>query len=285
MAHVISVVNMKGGVAKTTTSVALAEVFSAEMRKKVLVIDVDPQINATLMLLKEDKWFELNEREHTLAQLFKDAIYFDDDAKKFDFAKTLQREVGDVTEAKTIDLLPSSLDLIDLQDNLPYVMSRGMYPFEILQREIRSKLDDYDVVIIDCPPNLGAITQNGLRLSNAYIIPTIPDHLSTYGIPQIFKRVRKFAKAISEEIKPLGIVITKFQINSTMHKNTLQLLQNDKRMPIKVYNTKVMQSNTISTAAAFDPHGRTLRQKYGSDLTQTFIELAEEIWSDLESKP
>jgi len=286
MVHVISTINMKGGVAKTTTSVALAEVFSAEMRKNVLVIDLDPQTNATIMLLKEDEWFKLNERGHTLAQLFKDYINFDDDVNKFDFDATLQKQVGDVTEARTIDLLPSSLDLIDMQENLPYASVGRLYavsPVDILRRAVKSKLDDYDVVIIDCPPNLGIVTKNGLRLSNAYIIPTIPDHLSTYGLPQILNHVGKFAKAISEEIKPLGIVITKYQSNSTMHNNTLRLLQNDKNMP-KVYNARVKQSNTVSAAAEFKSRGQTLRQKYGSDLTQTFIELAEEIWNDLKGE-
>ena len=125
MAHVISTINMKGGVAKTTTSVALAEVFSAEMRKKVLVIDLDPQTNATIMLLGEDKWLELNNQGYTLAQLFKDAM--NPDVKKFDLNATLQKRVGDVQEARTIDLLPSSLDLIDVQDQLAvfYMMRFG----------------------------------------------------------------------------------------------------------------------------------------------------------------
>ena len=56
----------------------------------------------------------------------------------------------------------------------------------------KAHLDDYDIVLVDCPPNLGIITLNGLRISHGYIIPTIPDILSTYGIPQIVKRVRDF---------------------------------------------------------------------------------------------
>jgi chromosome partitioning protein len=210
MTHVISTLNLKGGVAKTTISVALAEVFSAEMRKKVLMIDLDPQTNATVMLFGEDRWLELNKKGHTLAQLFKDAMNRDE--KKFDLNATLQKRVSDVQEARSIDLLPSSLDLIDVQDQLasaPLGKFYAVNPVELLWRAVKSKLDDYDIVIVDCPPNLGFVTLNGLRLSNAYIIPTIPDHLSTYGIPQIVTRVGRFAEAIGEEIEPLGIVITK----------------------------------------------------------------------------
>jgi chromosome partitioning protein len=285
MAHVISTINLKGGVAKTTTSVALAEVFSSEMRKKVLVID--PQTNATIMLLGEDKWLELNNQGHTLAQLFKDAM--NPDEKKFNLEAALQKRVGDVQEARSIDLLPSSLDLIDVQDQLASAPSGKFYavnPVELLWRAVKSKLDDYDIVIVDCPPNLGIVTLNGLRLSDAYIIPTIPDHLSTYGIPQIVTRVSEFAAAIGEDIEPLGIVITKYQANSTVHNTVLRQLQTDANFPA-VYSTKVKQTNTASAAAEFSLSKRTLRQKYGSDpsgLTSTYIDLAREIWSDLEGE-
>jgi len=283
MAHVISTINLKGGVAKTTTSVALAEVFSAQMRKKVLIIDLDPQTNATIMLLGEDKWLELNTKGHTLAQLFKDAM--NPDLKKFNLDATLQKRVGDVQEANSIDLLPSSLDLIDVQDQLASAPSGKFFavnPVEILWRAIKSKLDDYDIVIVDCPPNLGIVTLNGLRLSEAYIIPTIPDHLSTYGIPQIVTRIGDFALALGEEIEPLGIVITKYQVNSTVHKTVLRQLQTDTNVP-DVYETKVKLTNTASAAAEYSPSKRTLRQKYGSDLTSTYIALAKEIWNDLEN--
>src|SRR5262245_12761799 len=109
MCNVVSTINLKGGVGKTTTTVALAETFSAEFRKNVLVIDIDPQTNATVMLIGEKKWQELNNQDHTLAQLFKDAL--DPDSKKFDLSKTLQKRVSDVSAARSIDLLPSSLDL------------------------------------------------------------------------------------------------------------------------------------------------------------------------------
>ena len=173
-------------IGKTTTTVALADFFSGTMHKRVLVIDLDPQTNATVMLIGEDRWLALNRAEHTIARLFKDAL--EPEAKRFDFDATLQRRVSNVHEAGTVDLLPSSLDLIDVQDRLVSVPSGRFYavnPTELLWRVVKSRLDDYDVVIVDCPPNLGIITLNGLRISDGYIVPTIPDHLSTYGIPQI----------------------------------------------------------------------------------------------------
>ena len=96
--------------------------------------------------------------------------------------------------------MPSSLDLIDVQDKLASAPAGKFYaanPIDLLWRAVKGKLEDYDIVIVDCPPNLGIITLNGLRISEGYIIPTIPDHLSTYGIPQIITRIRDFSEAIS----------------------------------------------------------------------------------------
>ena len=261
MAHVFSTINLKGGVGKTTTTVAMAEFMSGVMQKKVLVIDLDPQTNATVMMIGEDKWREINEREHTLARLFKDAL--DPDHRRFDLDATLQRRVSNVREARTIDLLPSSLDLIGVQDRLATIPSGQFFsvnPIELLWRAVKSQLDEYDVVIVDCPPNLGIITLNGLRISNGYVIPTIPDVLSTYGIPQILTRVEQFAEEIAEEIEPLGIVVTKYQANSTVHRNMVDRLY--ARGVPHVFDTIIPQANQFSSAAEFGSR-MTLKQKWG----------------------
>ena len=281
MPDVFSTINLKGGVGKTTTTVALAEFMSGRLGKRVLVIDLDPQTNATVMLIGEHKWRELNEREWTLARLFKDAL--DPDDKRFDLDKTLQRAVSNVSEARTVDLLPSSLDLIDVQDRLATVPSGRFYavnPTELLWRAVKSRLDDYDVVIVDCPPNLGIITLNGLRISRGFIIPTIPDILSTYGIPQILKRVSQFSGEIAENIEPFGIIVTKYQANSTVHRNTIRRLR-AKGAP-KVFDSIVSQANQIAGAA--EHSGRmTLRQKWGyQGLADQFERLSREVVGTLE---
>ena len=282
MAHVISTINLKGGVGKTTTTVALAETLSAEMKKRVLVIDLDPQTNATTMLIGEDRWSALNAQECTLARLFKDALNPDPESKKFNLDDTLQKRVSDVRDTN-IDLLPSSLDLIDVQDQLATIPSGRFYsvnPIELLWRAVKAKLDDYDIVLVDCPPNLGIITLNGLRISHGYIIPTIPDHLSTYGIPQIVQRVGAFSEEIAEAIDPLGIVITKYQVQSTVHKNTLRGLRNSGR--VKVFKTIIKQANAIASAAE-STGKRTLKQKYGySGFADDYYALAGEVLSSLE---
>jgi chromosome partitioning protein len=285
MATIISTINLKGGVGKSTTTVALAEFLSGEFRKKVLVIDLDPQTNATVMLIGEKKWEKLNKDGHTLAQLFKDAIEEDEEERSFDLAKTIQKQVSNVGYVPSVDLLPSSLDLIDLQDKLGS-MSSGRFhsdvPTDILRRAVKPILDEYDYVLIDCPPNLGIITLNGLRISNGYIIPTIPDVLSTYGVPQIISRVKAFANRITEDIEPFGIVISKYREQSTVHVNTTKRLREDEDVP--VFNTIIRENDQIAGSAEYVDTS-TLRQKYGyrgqfdafRALTKEVIEVTSEV--------
>jgi len=258
-----------------------ADFMSGVMGKRVLVIDLDPQTNATVMMIGEDRWRELNEKEHTIARLFKDAL--DPDNKRFDFDATLQKGVSNVREAQNIDLLPSSLDLIDVQDQLASVPTGRFYavnPTELLLRAVKSHLDDYDIVIVDCPPNLGIITLNGLRISNGFVIPTIPDVLSTYGIPQILSRVKQFSNEIVESIEPLGIVVTKYQENSTVHRNTLDRLHTNGNP--RVFDTIIPQANQFAAAAEYG--GRvTLKQKWGyGGLADKFDALVREVSAALE---
>ncbi len=264
MAHVISFINLKGGVGKTTTAVAVAELLAGEFGKRVLLVDLDPQTNATVMLIGDEQWGDLNDKGHTLARLFADALEEDETKRSFDLSSTLQRKVSPVWEVKKLDLLPSSLDMIDVQDKLASIPMGRYYstnPTSLLQRAIKPVIDEYDYVIIDCPPNLGIITLNGLRISEGYIIPTIPDHLSTYGIPQIVNRIGGFADELAETIEPYGIVISKYRAASTVHNTTMDSLVNDERMP-PVFETIIPEANAVAAAAEYGAVN-TLRQRWG----------------------
>lgn len=264
MTRIISTINLKGGVGKTTTTVAVGEIMCEAFGKRVLIIDLDPQTNATTMLIGEKRWEELNESSHTLACLFQDALCENSDERRFDLEQTIQRGVSNVRDVRSLDLLPSSLDLIDVQDRLASMPTGRFFannPTDVLSRAVRPIIDEYDYVLIDCPPNLGLITLNGLRISDGYIIPTIPDVLSTYGIPQIVTRIQAFADNIGKELDPLGIVVSKYQSNSSLHKRTLKNLREDDKYP-NVFDTVIPQSNSTAESAEFTPVN-TLRQKYG----------------------
>lgn len=275
MTTTIAFINLKGGVAKTTTTVVTAQILAGMHRKRVLVVDLDPQTNATVMLIGEDRWKELNDQKHTVAQLFLDAIK--PEQACFDLDATLQRNVGAVDEVRGVDLIPSSLDLINLQDELatmPAGRFRSRTPIDVLYSAIRDNLDQYDFVLVDCPPSLGLITLNGLRFADGYVIPTIPDVLSTYGIDQIVTRVSEFARDIHEPIEPLGILATKFQVQQSVHVNQLRRLR-DGRIP--VFDTTIPQGNDMSAAPTFQ-RVSTLRQKWGyGPAFQAYMQFAEEL--------
>ena len=261
MPTTIAFINLKGGVAKTTTAVATAQILSGVHRRKVLLIDLDPQTNATVMLVGEACWKKLNEAGATVAQLFRDAI--DPMNRRFDLHAAIQHRVGAVNEARSVSLLPSSLDLIPIQDclvSMPTGQFRALTPIDILYRAIRDEMDKYDFILIDCPPSLGLITLNGLRFADGYVIPTIPDVLSTYGIPQIISRVTEFGKEIAESIEPFGILATKYQTQQVAHRNQLHILRQNSDVP--VFDTEISQGTELSSAAEFVQKG-TLRQKWG----------------------
>lgn len=285
-ANVISTINLKGGVGKTTTTAALAEFLSAEFGKKVLVIDLDPQTNLTTVLIGEKKWHKLNGDGHTLATLFTDALKPDGETPEFDLSATLQTGVSPVADVRSVDLLPSSLDLIDVQDRLG-TMSTGRFfsnnPTDLLRKAIKPILNNYDYVLVDCPPNLGIVTLNGLRISGGYVIPTIPDVLSTYGIPQIQKRVGEFADGIGQDIEEIGVIVSKYRAASTVHQTTVARLESDPSLP-DVFESVIPEGNDVAAAAEF-VKSQTLRQKYGySGRFNDFRALTEEFIDMVESK-
>lgn len=280
-ASVISFINLKGGVAKTTTTVGTATLLAGTFGKKVLVVDLDPQTNCTTMLIGEDKWQELNQQGYTLATLFNDAIH---ETSNFNIEKTLQKGVSNISEVKTVDLLPSSLDMIDIQDQLAQT-PRGQFfsinPTEIIKRAIKPIINNYDYVLFDCPPNMGLITLNGLRISDGYIIPTIPDVLSTYGIPQIISRVNKFSDTIGEDIVCFGIVATKVRGQSSLHTRTMDVLQMGKDAPL--FNTVFYENNQMGEAAECISVN-TLRQKWGyQGQYARFEDFAREVMAKVEN--
>ncbi|MEE2031357.1 ParA family protein [Rhodococcus chondri] len=263
MARAIATINLKGGVGKTTTTAALAEFMAAEFGQRVLLVDLDPQTNLTTMMVGEERWKELNELGRTLATLFRRAI--DPTADEFDIEKALQHDVSPVRAVRGVDLLASSLDLIEIQEGLShqqYADPESARPIEVLRSAIAPIADRYDYILIDCPPNLGMLTFNGLRLADGYLIPTIPDILSTYGIPQLQARVQKFADKSGHRIREIGLVITKYRSASNLHRSIIEQLQRDDRIA-NVVPAWVPEANQIAASAEFVPYG-TLKRKYGN---------------------
>lgn len=262
MAKTIATINLKGGVGKTTITAGLAEFMSLEFGQRVLLIDLDAQINLTTMMISEDHWLELNKQGLTSATIFRDAV---DGTSNFDLEASIQRGVSPVKRVTGVDLLPSSLDLIELQEEISALRvadRNSTKPVELLRDAVAPVMRYYDYVLIDCPPNLGPITLNGLAMADGYVIPTIPDVLSTYGIPQIQTHIAKFGKELGRELFELGLVITKYKSNSAVHRTTVRNLRRDPNVP-HVLPEYLAESNQIAASAEFHPYS-TLKVKYGN---------------------
>lgn len=273
--HVLSFINLKGGVGKTTTAVAVAEMLAQDARKHVLLIDLDPQTNATVTLISEEKWAEMDRDGCTIAQLFEDRIN-PHLAPKFDIEKAIARRVSTINDGiSRLDLLPSSIRLIDLQDRIPMIAMAGNFtanPLEILRGALQPVIDRYDYIIIDCPPSLGTVTKNGLRISTGYVIPTIPDIVSTWGIYQIVENAERFAKDIGRAIPSLGIVATKVQANN-LHSRVIADLKARRlgrfgepgglpQPPL--FENAIPQTVAVARGADVDADIRTFKGKYGT---------------------
>lgn len=273
--HVLSFINLKGGVGKTTTAVAVAEMLAQDSRKHVLLIDLDPQTNATVTLISEEKWAEMDREGRTIAQLFDDRIN-PHVASKFDIETAIARRVSTINDGiSRLDLLPSSIRLIDLQDRIPMIAMAGNFtanPLEILKNALQPVIDRYDYIIIDCPPSLGTVTKNGLRISTGYVIPTIPDIVSTWGIYQIVENVERFAKDIGRSIPALGIVATKVQLNN-LHSRVIADLKarrlgrfgESEGIPQPpLFDNTIPQTVAVARGADVDADIRTFKGKYGA---------------------
>ncbi|MDF3310234.1 ParA family protein [Rhodococcus sp. T2V] len=263
MTHVVATINLKGGVGKTTTTAALGEMLSGEFGQRVLLIDLDPQTNLTMMMIGESCWGELDSQSLTLAALFERAMSAGGSAFEFDVSSIIQHSVSPLRKVRTVDLLPSSLKMIGLHERVAGAGFASGDATGILLRALKPVIDQYDYVLVDCPPNLETITLNGLRCADAYIIPTIPDVMSTYGIGPVQKRIAQFGERWGRPIVELGVVITKYRKASTVHRNTVDDL-NRRRDITMVFPSLIPEANQIAAAAEYADFG-TLRQKYGAD--------------------
>lgn len=268
MSKVISFINLKGGVGKTTLLVATAEILACEYEKKVLVIDLDPQTNATVMLVSQDIWSEANKNNRTLHQLFLDEV---EGTEAFNINESIMKNVSDIGGGiKNLDLLPSSIDLIDIYDVVSGLNVNNRV-VKILKKQLKLLDKEYDYILVDCPPNLGAITMSGIYLSQYYIVPVIPDTLSTYGLNQIIKKIDNKAREIkrfdkSYSIESLGIIINRFKKNSP-YVNIAQALEQKSKNGIipRFFNTRIGVKSQFSKIANLEEDTSTIRKKYGQE--------------------
>ena len=237
-AKVICFINYKGGVGKTVTAVNIGAYLSLKYDREVLIVDLDPQTSATFHLMPQDEdhreylgygkaWTEWKKDYGTLYDIFMSYAKKKKPSPIYDVIVTNLATRGPSRLAENLHLLPGDLELIDIDIYLERVPMKGL---DILSRELEKIKTDYDYIICDCPPNLYSMTKNGLLASDHYIIPVLPDYLSTVGVYELIKRVELVEKAIGRRIDCKGIIFTKVDRRYAIHAIRMNQIRHDDRL-------------------------------------------------------
>lgn len=244
MAKIISFINYKGGVGKTTTTYHIGCSLSYHFNKKVLLVDIDPQSNLTFLCKDYESWLKFKKTNGTILNMFSNYVdKISDSTRKYIW----QDPVGydRYTKIHNLDLLPCDLDLLGedimIRNPIENVTVIQPNPFAALQKHSKETLklflflnnklseikNQYDYILIDCPPNIYLMTQNALFSSDYYIITTIPEYLSLIGlnilqnkIEQIGKRVNQISATAGERKTKIaslgGIIFVKVRIGGQL---------------------------------------------------------------------
>ncbi len=254
MGKIISIVNQKGGVGKTTTAVNLAAAVAA-MGKKVLLVDMDSQANATSSFGISQKGVE-----HTIYDILinnvdiKDAIV----TSKYD----------------SVDVVPSHIDLAGAEIEMVVTDNREF----LLKTALNSIRHLYDFIFIDCPPSLGLLTLNALGASNSILIPIQPEYFALEGVSKLINTVRQVKKRINPSLTLEGVLLTMYDGRLNL---TLQVAEEVKKyFADKVYKNVIPRNVRLCEAPS---HGMPVSayDRYSKGAL-TYRELAKEFLSNQE---
>ena len=199
MAQIVSFINYKGGVGKTTIAVETAATLVKAHGFKVLVIDLDPQTNATFYLMSERQWETWSDNQASLKDIFDAALAEED----FDPSTVIKTDIF----IEGLDLLPSHLDLLPVDLNLAAKWGAQSSEAKMLLRDRLLPViseREYDFVLIDCPPNLNLVTQNALMLSDSYVVVCLPEYFSVRGIALIETQVDLMMDMVNRNLARYG---------------------------------------------------------------------------------
>lgn len=224
MGKIISIINQKGGVGKTTTAVNLSA-YLADKGYKVLLIDTDSQGNATSGLSKKVKF-----RSELYEVLLNDEIIENAIVK---------------TDVRKLFLLPASIDLAGAEIEMVSLPRREF----LLKEKLQSIKDDYDFILMDCPPSLGLMTLNTLVASEFVLIPIQAEFYALEGLSQLVKTIKSVTRRLNPSLDILGILLTMFDGRTNL---SIQVAEEVKRyFGTKLFKTVIPRSIKLSEAPGF----------------------------------
>lgn len=247
MSSIISVINNKGGVAKTTSVVNLASALS-KLNKKILIIDLDPQASLTTYL-----GLDPVSLENTIYNVLT--------------SKTNIKESILVTYDENIHIVPSSIDLSAAEVEIISKIGREF----IFKNKLEEVKDFYDYILIDNSPSLGILTVNSMIASDYIIAPVEPSYLALKGLDILISAITE-VQSLNTNLKLMGVLVTMYDSRTTHHQEVLDLLQNKYRVFDSIIKRSIRFSDAcLAMQSVIDFAG----EKF--DGSQAYLDLAREV--------